>query len=100
MAGEARLDRVYAELMLVQPWGWALYKKVLAKDIKPGMCGYFDAEGDWQLILDLEDRGDDCKQWEAVSPPLQLKEPQALTWGPKKSSKVEQRKIGATIGAT
>ena len=31
--------------------GHALYRNVPATKLKPGTCGYFDNDGDWQVIV-------------------------------------------------
>ncbi|KAI5920111.1 hypothetical protein F4810DRAFT_449030 [Camillea tinctor] len=88
MANKSRIDRVFARLLMNHPYGWALYKKVSAKDLHPGTCGYFDSDGDWKILkiqnhlLDAESR-----------------EPEPLTWGPKSSESVVCRQIGGSIGA-
>ena len=30
-----------------------IYKKIAATELRPGTCGYFDPQGDWQQIADL-----------------------------------------------
>ncbi|KAI1492281.1 hypothetical protein F5X96DRAFT_627545 [Biscogniauxia mediterranea] len=87
MTNKSRVDRVFARLLMNHPYGWALYKKVSAKDLRPGIVGYFDSEGDWKAlkiqnhILDADSR-----------------EPEPLTWGPKSSESVVSRQIGGSIG--
>ena len=56
MAHEDNWAVVFAECFKNQPEGWAIYKKIAATELKPGMCGYFDPQGDWQPIADLTNK--------------------------------------------
>ena len=53
MRNRDRWDVVYADCFKNQPEGHALYKKLSITQLKPGTCGYFDDQGDWQQIEDL-----------------------------------------------
>jgi hypothetical protein len=55
MAYEDRHDVVFQELFKNNPAGLALYKPFSSTKLKPGACGYFDYDGDWQTITDLTD---------------------------------------------
>jgi hypothetical protein len=37
--------------------GHSLYRNVPATTLKPGTCGYFDNDGDWQVIVQTSDPG-------------------------------------------
>ena len=50
-----QLDKVYAKCMKNRSEGLALYRNVSAKKLKPGACGYFDRQGDWQEIVQTSD---------------------------------------------
>lgn len=52
MPADEFLD-VYPSLMKDLSQGFALYKPWESKWLKPGMCGFFDAEGDWNTIVDI-----------------------------------------------
>jgi hypothetical protein len=51
------LHKEYAKCMKRRSEGHALYHKVLAVRLKPGTCGYFDNNGDWQVIVHTTDAG-------------------------------------------
>ena len=50
-----QLDKDYAKCMKNRSEGHALYRNVSAKKLKPGACGYFDRQGDWQEIVQTDD---------------------------------------------
>lgn len=45
------LHKQYATCMKNRSEGHALYRNVPATKLKPGTCGYFDNDGDWQVIV-------------------------------------------------
>jgi hypothetical protein len=45
------LHKQYAKCMKSRSEGHALYRNVPATKLKPGTCGYFDNDGDWQVIV-------------------------------------------------
>ncbi|KAM3070293.1 hypothetical protein ACMFMG_010130 [Clarireedia jacksonii] len=47
---------VYHRCLLREGYGHALYKETPHSDLKPGTIGYFDADKDWQPILQLTDQ--------------------------------------------
>jgi len=49
-------DVIFADCFKYQPEGWAFWKKVANTKVRPGMCGYFDEQGDWQLVVDITDK--------------------------------------------
>lgn len=102
MPGESRLDRVYARLMSNHPYGWALYKKVTAKDLRPGHCGFFDSDGDWYTLVDLTSPVQELalQGWEPPHAQIQNRDPESMVWGPKSSSSVRAHQLGGTIGTT
>lgn len=102
MPDESRIDRVYAQLMRHHPYGWALYKKITRRDMFPGSCGYFDSEGDWCGIADLNNRQDLAEQgWKMPDNRIgSTQPPQSVKWGPKISGSVKSNQVGGTIGAT
>jgi hypothetical protein len=83
-----RFDRDYAQLMINHPWGWGLYKPVPSTQLKPGSCGYFDAAGYWQPIVQLTEKLPE--NWKAAEPPLRVVTEKGSTpWGPKTSDRVQ-----------
>ncbi|RYP58987.1 hypothetical protein DL771_011041 [Monosporascus sp. 5C6A] len=103
MPDESRLDRVYARLMLNHPYGWALYKKITTKDVRPGYCGYFDPDSDWHTLVDLTSPAEELagQGWQAPDVGINNnKVPESMIWGPKSSSSVRTRQVGGTVGTT
>lgn len=102
MPDDSRIDRVYAQVMRHHPYGWALYKKVTRRDMFPGSCGYFDPEGDWRGIADLNDPPELAKQgWKMPHDDMRFPQPpDSVVWGPKSSGSVNFNHVGGTIGAT
>jgi hypothetical protein len=55
MAYEDRHDVRFLNCFPNNPEGHALYLPVSGNDLKPGACGYFDQDGNWQTIAHLTD---------------------------------------------
>lgn len=49
------LHKQYAKCMKSRSEGHALYRNVPATKLKPGTCGYFDNDGNWQVIVQTSD---------------------------------------------
>lgn len=47
------LRDVYAHRMAFHGCGYALYRPVAAEDMVPPCCGFFDRNGDWNLIANI-----------------------------------------------
>ena len=47
------LREVYAKKMEFHGNGFALYQPIAAQDMQPPCCGFFDRNGDWNLICNL-----------------------------------------------
>ncbi|KAL7933332.1 hypothetical protein V8C35DRAFT_305555 [Trichoderma chlorosporum] len=101
MPDNFRLDRAYAQLLRHHPYGWALYKKVTARDIHPGSCGYFDSDGDWRTLADLTSPKGLARQgWTTTDGNIiDDNHPESMIWGPKSSSSVQSTHIGGSVGA-
>ncbi|ROV96365.1 hypothetical protein VPNG_09067 [Cytospora leucostoma] len=101
MAGQSRLDRTYAHLMSAHPYGWALYKKVTNRDIFPGSYGYFDADGDWRMLLDLNKHAELVNQgWTVPKDGLaNTLPPESMTWGPKVAGSIVAKSVVGTAGS-
>ena len=54
MAHYKDLREVYSKEMEFHGFGHGLYKPMAADDIQPPCCGFFDRNGDWNLIANLE----------------------------------------------
>jgi hypothetical protein len=55
MAYEDRHDNVFIDRFKNNVEGHALYLAVSSASLKPGACGYFDTDGNWQTIVHLTD---------------------------------------------
>lgn len=101
MTDKSRLDRVYAQLLRHHPYGWALYKKVTKRDVFPGCCGYFDTDGDWHGLVDLN-AGPNLTSQGWMIPDAGIineKSPESMTWGPKNSNSIQSNHFGGTLEA-
>lgn len=92
----------YVECFKGQPEGWPLYPAIKSTALKPGMCGYFDVDGIWQVIVDLSDPEDvQAKGY----PPVHGVDysggnlAENAHWGVRKSEHVEEEEITATADA-
>ncbi|KAH8896412.1 hypothetical protein GQ53DRAFT_803831 [Thozetella sp. PMI_491] len=56
--GIDRTDRVYARCFQRRKEGHAIYEGVSAEDMRPGVCGFFDDDGDWKQIVDTNKPSD------------------------------------------
>jgi hypothetical protein len=56
------LHKQYAKCMKKRSEGHALYRNVSSAKLKPGTCGYFDNDGDWQVIVQATDAAELQKQ--------------------------------------
>ncbi|KAI9663916.1 MAG: hypothetical protein M1821_007407 [Bathelium mastoideum] len=56
------LHKQYAKCMKKRSEGHALYRNISATRLKPGTCGYFDNDGDWQVIVHATDAAELQKQ--------------------------------------
>ena len=50
-----REDKVYAERFRHLQEGRALWPRVTSNEMSPGVCGYFNGEGDWVPVVHLTD---------------------------------------------
>jgi hypothetical protein len=80
----------------------ALYYPPLSSKFKPGSCGYFDADGEWNSIV--EDLSDSAAVtalgFKSPSVGLQPKPVDSnIRWGPKRSFDVVGKKLSLSEGA-
>src|SRR5204862_760323 len=96
MSNRKRLDVLYSEQLQNHPEGHALYKKFSAAKIRPGICGYFDSDGDWKQILDMTNRwilADDG--WTELEEEVAVEVDSGwVEWGPKHSEHVKGVDVG------
>jgi len=79
----------------------ALYYPPLTSNFKPGSCGYFDANGEWnEIVADLSDSAAlEALGLEPLSVGLQPKPVDSdIRWGPKRSSGVVGKKLSFSPG--
>ncbi len=101
MPGTGRLDELYAELLKDHPEGHALYKKCSGRDVKPGSCGYFDADGDWNSIVELHGKNHDAlaaNGWTDLKGVTVSEDPGFVRWGPKTSRNVHGVQVKVELG--
>lgn len=51
-----KLHEIFVKTLSSQSEGHAVYQTLLAKDFKPGTCGYIDENGDFNTILQLTEK--------------------------------------------
>ena len=95
-----RLRKQYYQDML-HHGGHALYYPPLSSLFKPGTCGYFDADGEWNKIV--ADLSDEAAVTALGLTPLSIAlEPKPtdpnIRWGPKRSSGVVGKKLDLGTG--
>jgi hypothetical protein len=95
-----RLDHVYNKQMQQHHYGYALYKPVSSGLMQPGSCGYFDGSGSWNPILDLGDTQSLQKHGVGQARGLERAPIEDnITWGPKTSQGVSEKKVDTSLGA-
>jgi len=94
-----KLDIQYAEAMQDHPFGIALYYPPPTTVLKPGVVGYFDAFGSWNIIADLEDAAELARNGFSLSAGLEkATTDNGIKWGPKTSSNMKATKIDLSAG--
>ena len=89
----------YTEQMRHHSHGYALYEPVSSLDLKPGSCGYFDENGKWATITQLNDL-EKVKE-DGYEAPVNLEVAQDKinrSWYPKCSEGVETADLELGIG--
>lgn len=81
MPGDEFLE-IYPYLMKELSQGFALYKPWDSKWLKPGMCGYFDAEGDWNTIVDITQISGTDGTYTPLEESLDIQTTAAEDWAP------------------
>lgn len=63
MAAHYRDLRVaYSKSMEFHGFGCALFRPMASRDLRPPCCGYFDRNGDWNLIATLTTEPEDARE--------------------------------------
>lgn len=95
----------YAEGFENQSLGYALLHPCSTERLHPGVCGYFDAQGDWKTIVDIPQikKGEAAALGDLKFSPLDnipaLPPPNMMRWEPKCSADVEFTKVDADASA-
>jgi hypothetical protein len=100
MGRDDNLSQVYAENMMLHPYGYALYKPVSSSILRPGSCGYFDAQGAWNPIADLTSPAS-LQKYGLSIPREELERiptEENVAWGPKISQRVTEMNIDLSGG--
>jgi hypothetical protein len=85
-----RSDVVYARAFQRQQEGHFLYPTLTAKQLHPGSCGYFDSNGDWQMVTDLK----------LLLPNLQVRETSGAQWPLRLSKNISKVALGGNAGVS
>jgi hypothetical protein len=96
---------MYAEAFQGESLGYGLLHPCSSDRLHPGVCGYFDEEGDWRTIVDIPQIGEgkpsalgDLQLSPLESVPT-LPPPEVVRWEPKSSSDVSTSKTSASATA-
>lgn len=95
----------YAEGFENQSLGYALLHPCSTERLHPGVCGYFDGQGDWKTIVDIPQikDGEVAVLGDLKFAPLDtippLPPPITMRWEPKCSADVEFTKVDADASA-
>ena len=91
------LNLTYANSMRHHPFGYAIYHPVEKTDLKPGSCGYFDRDGVWNPICQIDRPRPSSSApgslFTSADEELQKAASQTLHWGPKYSENVTERRL-------
>jgi hypothetical protein len=92
------LRGIYAKRMECHGVGMALMQPISGEDCQPVSCGYFDRNGDWNLITRLT--ADDPRELDDYFYPLEYQPkavaPVEITWQPKTSLGVSALTVDAS----
>jgi hypothetical protein len=106
MAPSKRMHLQYAEAFEDQALGYGLLHPASTERLHPGVCGYFDEDGDWKTIVDIpriidgqvNALGD--LHFTTLDEVPTLPSPMSMRWEPKCSAAVSYTKVSqsASIG--
>lgn len=93
------LNRIYALEMRNHPYGYALYQPASTSVLHPGAVGYFDAQGFWSPLADLNDlEGLKALGLKAPKTKLMKAPDQKSSWGPIASKSTKGINFDASPG--
>ena len=101
MAPSKRMHLQYAEAFNDQALGYGLIHPVSTERLHPGVCGYFDDDGDWKTIVDIPKIDGQVKalgdlHFTPLDEVPALPSPTSMRWEPKCSSTVSYTKDSAS----
>jgi len=105
MAPSKSLDVQYAEAFNDQALGHALLHPCPTERLHPGVCGYFDEDGDWRTIVDIPLLKDgkgasiDSLKFSSLDDTPVLPPSTVMRWEPKCSNNVQYTKVKADVSA-
>jgi hypothetical protein len=92
------LHMVYANQFSNHPEGHALYTKVSASHMKPGVCGFFSESGQWTPVQDIADMSNAflaAQGWKPPHQPIVTIDEGGIEWPIKLSDSVKEVKVTA-----
>ena len=96
MSSTRELHQLYAQRMMHHGTGYALFTPVSSRDLIPPCCGFFDRNGDWNLVTQISH--DPAVQRKGFLPlrekPRQVTEV-SIIWRPKTSTGVKEDNVSA-----
>ncbi|KAH8891590.1 hypothetical protein GQ53DRAFT_841483 [Thozetella sp. PMI_491] len=96
--GKQNIALDYALFMKDHGYGYPLYHPASQDQMRVLSIGYFNANGVWQKIASLGD-SESLKEWGLSQPEkLEAAPTKTVTWEPKGSSTVKERKLGGRFG--
>jgi hypothetical protein len=105
MAPDERMHIQYAKAFENHSLGYALLHPCPIERLHPGVCGYFDKEGDWRTIVDIPQIKDEKDQplgdlkFSSIDSIPPLPAPNFVRWEPKCSYDVTINKGHADTSA-
>ncbi|OQU94989.1 hypothetical protein CLAIMM_01261 [Cladophialophora immunda] len=92
MDSKQRLDVLYANCFQDQAEGHFLYRPPSSTWLRPGVCGFFDNQGDWQALADLTNPEDLAKKGYSFVPGIEVEVSvtRGEEWRPRMSQNVRR----------
>lgn len=104
MVNKNRDDRVFNKCLQNQQEGHAIFPCISAEDLKPGVCGYFDRDGDWRKIADIlnkeEAEAQELDHQENVTIVNPAGKKSVEKWGVRKSEHMKRVEVQGKGGTT
>ncbi|KAK3394999.1 hypothetical protein B0H63DRAFT_518065 [Podospora didyma] len=91
------LSEQYADALKHIDGMYALWSPKLSTCLKPGCCGYFDAQGHWNQIVDLGKQDEACKRYHFTSVLPESEEDGLGKWDPACSENIKLPQLGVEL---